>query len=182
MFLRITPIERKGRRENSCLASTAAHWPARRANQTKQRKKRFRRSSCWCYLSFSLFKFRRRRRHKDTVILIQNYSENPIMGNLNPLFKSESFGNYYPEQNYTMMEKRQLFLRSYQFSRKKSLTERIKGSLVRVKKVAWLRLRSAVKLRGLVSSRFKCGFYYRRRFFRLMNTHNRKTESSSCFW
>ncbi|KAI4301631.1 hypothetical protein L6164_034891 [Bauhinia variegata] len=116
------------------------------------------------------------------MILIQNHSGSMNL-KMNPLFRSESFGNYYPEQNYTMMEKRQLFLRSYQFSRKKSLTERIKGSLVRVKKVVWLRLRYAVRLRRLVSYRFKCGFYYRRRrFFRLLNTHNRKTESSSCLW
>ncbi|CAL0316525.1 unnamed protein product [Lupinus luteus] len=66
-----------------------------------------------------------------------------------------------------MIEKRQLFLRSYQFSRKKSLTERIKGSIVRVKKVVWLRLRS---VRRFVLSRFKCAFYYRRiRVSRLLN-------------
>ncbi|XP_061366297.1 uncharacterized protein LOC133309527 [Gastrolobium bilobum] len=110
-----------------------------------------------------------------------------VMGNQNPLFRSESFGyyHYHPEQNYTMMEKRQLFLRSYQFCRKKSLTERIKGSLVRVKKVVWLRLRSATRLRRTVFSRFriKCGFYYRRRrFSQLLNCHNRKSDSSSCFW
>ncbi|KAJ1377846.1 Organic solute transporter subunit alpha/Transmembrane protein [Sesbania bispinosa] len=70
---------------------------------------------------------------------------------VNPLFRGESLGYYYyPEQNYTMMEKRQLFLRSYQFCRKKSLTERIKGSLVRAKKVVWLRLRFARGLRKLV--------------------------------
>ncbi|XP_012569915.1 uncharacterized protein [Cicer arietinum] len=87
---------------------------------------------------------------------------------MNPLFRSESFGYYYfPDQNYTMIEKRQLFLRSYQFCRKKkSLTERIKGSLVRTKKVVWLKLRNAIRLRRLVSfPRFKCGFYYRRRRF-----------------
>jgi len=115
--------------------------------------------------------------------------ENVMMGrvSLNPLFRSESFGHYYPdaEHSYTMMEKRQLFLRSYQFCRKKSLKERVKGSLVRVKKVLWLRLRSAKKLKRLVFSRIriKCGFYYRRRrFSRLLNAHNRKIDSSSCFW
>ncbi|XP_061339225.1 uncharacterized protein LOC133310737 [Gastrolobium bilobum] len=79
----------------------------------------------------------------------------------------------------------QLFLRSYQFCPKKSLTERIKGSLVRVKKVVWLRLRSATRLRKMVFSRFriKCGFYYRRRRFSpLLNGHNRKSDSFSCFW
>ena len=127
------------------------------------------------------------------TLIQKNHSEtNQVMGSVsmnNPLFRSESFGHnynycyYYPEQNYTMMEKRQLFLRSYQFSRKKSLTERIKGSLVRVKKVVWLRLRSARRLRWLVFSRLKCAFYYRRRrFSRLLSSHSRKSESSSCFW
>lgn len=120
-----------------------------------------------------------------TMILIQNQSENQIMG-ANPLFRSESFGYYYHDQyhqNHTMMEKRQLFLRSYQFCRKKSVSERIRGSLVRVKKVVWIKLRSVLRLRRLVCSRLKCGFYYRRRrFSRLLNTHNRKHDSSSsCF-
>nr|AFK34771.1 unknown [Lotus japonicus] len=112
---------------------------------------------------------------------------------VNPsLFRSESLGhyhdyNYYPDQNYTMMEKRQLFLRSYQFCQKKSFTERIKGSLIRAKKVLWLRLwsSSAGGFRKLVFfPRFRCTFYYRRRrFSRLLNRHHRsKTESSSCFW
>ncbi|KAK7259061.1 hypothetical protein RIF29_24655 [Crotalaria pallida] len=117
--------------------------------------------------------------------LIQNQS-----GLNNPLFRSESFGYYnnnyyyYPHDNNnnTMMEKRQLFLRSYQFSRKKSFAARIKGSLVLAKKVVWRKLKSARKLRRLVFSRFriKCGFYYRRtRFSRLLNGHNRKSDSSS---
>ncbi|KAE9611889.1 hypothetical protein Lal_00048877 [Lupinus albus] len=91
------------------------------------------------------------------------------MGSLtiNPFFRTEYFG-YYPEHNYTMLEKRQLFLRSYQFSRKKSLTERIKGSIFRVNKVVWLRLRS---VRKFVFSRFKCAFYYRRiRFSKLASS------------
>ncbi|KAE9615914.1 hypothetical protein Lalb_Chr04g0260261 [Lupinus albus] len=109
----------------------------------------------------------------------------------NPLFRSESFAyynnnnnNYVHDQNHysnTMIEKRQLFLRSYQFSRKKKLSERIKGSLVGVKKVVWLKLKSAMKLRRLVFSRFriKCGFYYRRsRFSRLINAHNHKSAYS----
>ncbi|KAE9589526.1 hypothetical protein Lal_00000423 [Lupinus albus] len=99
---------------------------------------------------------------------------------MNPLFRTESFGhhNYHLEQNYTMIEKRQLFLRSYQFSRKKSLTERIKGSLIRVKKILCLRLRSAKRF---VFSRFKCAFYYRRR--RFSKLLNRKSDSSSlCLW
>ncbi|KAK7270919.1 hypothetical protein RJT34_26436 [Clitoria ternatea] len=107
-----------------------------------------------------------------------------MLNHMNPLFRSESFGYYYPEveHSYTMMEKRQVFLRSYQFCRKKSLADRIKGSLVRVKKVVFLRLRSATRLRRLVFSRFriKCGFYYRRRTSsRLLN--RKINHSSSCF-
>ncbi|QCD98370.1 hypothetical protein DEO72_LG6g3090 [Vigna unguiculata] len=121
------------------------------------------------------------------MILLRDDNQRKGSVSLNPLFRSESFGHYYPdaEHSYTMMEKRQLFLRSYQFCRKKSLKERVKGSLVRVKKVLWLRLRSAKKLPRLVFSRIriKCGFYYRRRrFSRLLNAHNRKIDSSSCFW
>ncbi|XP_027353483.1 uncharacterized protein LOC113863905 [Abrus precatorius] len=120
------------------------------------------------------------------MMLMRGEHDVNVMGTLNPLFRSESFGNYYPEaeHNYTMMEKRQVFLRSYHFSRKKSFTERIKGSLVRVKKVLCLRLRSAKRLRRSVFSgfRIKRGFYYRRRFSWLLNSHHRKSHSSSCFW
>jgi hypothetical protein len=118
-------------------------------------------------------------------------SSNQDMGSvtMNPLFRTESFGYYnFPDQNYTMIEKRQLFLRSYQFCRKKSLTERIKGSFVRAKKVVWLKLRYARGLRRklVFFPRFKCGFYYRRRrFSQLLNSsssHHRKVDSSSCLW
>jgi len=118
-----------------------------------------------------------------TMSLIQNQKRSNNMNNMNtnPLFRSDSFGYYsnyccYPheQQNYTLMEKRQLFLRSYQFSRKKSFSERIKGSFVRLRKVA---VQSARKLRRLKFSvfRIKCGFYYRR-------YHNkfRKSQFSSC--
>ncbi|KAL2345561.1 hypothetical protein Fmac_006846 [Flemingia macrophylla] len=117
------------------------------------------------------------------MTLIRN-NETGSSFTLNPLFRSESFGPEV-EHSYSMMEKRQLFLRSYQFCRKKSLKERVKGSLVRVKKVLCLRLRSAKRLRRVVFSRIriKCGFYYRkRRFSRLLNAHTRKFDSSSCFW
>lgn len=115
-------------------------------------------------------------------LLIRNNQKGSLI--MNPLFRSESFGPE-SEHSHTMMEKRQLFLRSYRFCRKKSLKERVKGSLVRVKKVLWLRLRSAKKLRRLFFSRIriKCGFYYRRRrFSRLLSAHNRKIDSSSCLW
>ncbi|OAY42475.1 uncharacterized protein LOC122724690 [Manihot esculenta] len=96
----------------------------------------------------------------------------------------------YTEQSSLMMEKRQLFLRSYQFCRKKSLTEKIKRYLVRVKKVMWLKLRSACKLRRLVWSRLRYSFYCRRRRnfirFRSPNHHycsypSSSSSSSSCF-
>ena len=116
------------------------------------------------------------------ISLIQNQKRsNNINMDTNTSFRSDSFGYYsnyccYPheQQNYTLMEKRQLFLRSYQFSRKKSFSERIKGSFVRLKKVV---IRSARKLRRLKFSvfRIKCGFYYRR-------YHNkfRKSQISLC--
>ncbi|XP_012088797.1 uncharacterized protein LOC105647357 [Jatropha curcas] len=95
-----------------------------------------------------------------------------------PIQRSDSLLGY-TEHNSLIMEKRQLFLRSYQFSRKQSLTEKVKKSLGRVKKVIWLRLRSACKLRKLVWSRFRHALYYRRRrrFLRLLSPN-----SSSCFW
>ncbi|CAJ2631805.1 unnamed protein product [Trifolium pratense] len=112
--------------------------------------------------------------------LLQNQKRSNSMNMMmttNPLFRSDSFGYYYPHEqhNYTtIMEKRQLFLRSYQFTRKKTFSERIKGSFVRVHKVA---LRSARKLRRLEFSvsRIKCSFYSR-------SNHNkyRKTQISSC--
>ncbi|KAK6911732.1 hypothetical protein RJ641_023825 [Dillenia turbinata] len=70
------------------------------------------------------------------------------------------------------MEKRQLFLRSYQFSRKQSLTERIKRSLFRVKRVVCRRIKSARKIRKLVWFRLRFAFYRRRKFLRLLNSNN----------
>lgn len=91
------------------------------------------------------------------------------------------------------MEKRQLFLRSYQFCRKKSLTERMRASLFRVKRVIWLRLKNARRIRKLVWSRLRFICRRRRRFVRLMNQHNyynnyystsnnNNNNNSSCFW
>ncbi|CAA7015913.1 unnamed protein product [Microthlaspi erraticum] len=81
------------------------------------------------------------------------------------------------------VEKRQLFLKSYQFSRKQSLTEKIKRSVRRVvKKVVWMRLKSARRLKRVVWSRVKTAFFNRRRrFFRLLHP-NKKTSSSYCFY
>ncbi|EOA33044.1 hypothetical protein CARUB_v10016376mg [Capsella rubella] len=81
------------------------------------------------------------------------------------------------------VEKRQLFLKSYQFSRKQSLAEKIKRSVKRVvKKVVWIRLKSARKLKRVVWSRLKTAFFYRRRrFFRLIHP-NKHSSSSYCFY
>ncbi|GER29276.1 hypothetical protein STAS_05123 [Striga asiatica] len=48
------------------------------------------------------------------------------------------------------LEKRQLFLKSYQFSRKQSVSQRIIKALLRAKRVIWVRLWSARKLRKVV--------------------------------
>ncbi|KAI4369341.1 hypothetical protein MLD38_017789 [Melastoma candidum] len=97
--------------------------------------------------------------------------------------------------NYSMTEKRRLFLRSYQFSRKRSLAERVKGSLASAKRVVWSRLRSGRRLRKLVwakLSRLRYSFNYRRRsrfLHRLRYNYNRlilgqadSNKKSSCFW
>ncbi|KAJ4845084.1 hypothetical protein Tsubulata_036108 [Turnera subulata] len=82
-----------------------------------------------------------------------------------------------------MMEKRQLFLRSYQFSREKSLSQRIKSKLYSLGKKAMrvrvLLLGSALKVKRL----FYCGRFIRRNrrirrrrrrrtFFRLLHNHH----------
>ncbi|CAL5354864.1 unnamed protein product [Camellia sinensis] len=84
---------------------------------------------------------------------------------------------------YSMeMEKRQLFLRSYQFCRKKSVAERIKGSFFRVKRVVWSRFRSARKIRKIVWFRLRYGLFYsttKRNFLRL---HNPNTTTTTSWW
>ncbi|XAR49210.1 hypothetical protein NMG60_11032325 [Bertholletia excelsa] len=87
---------------------------------------------------------------------------------------------------YTDIEKRQLFLRSYQFSRKKTVAERIRGSFFRVKRVIWVRLRSARKIRRMLWFRIRHGLFFgfsrknQRRFLRLNNSNN-SGSWSSCF-
>ncbi|XP_073269554.1 uncharacterized protein [Primulina huaijiensis] len=83
--------------------------------------------------------------------------------NMAPIFTFRS------EIGYTDLEKRQLFLRSYQFSRKQTTAERMKRSLFRVRKVMWARFRSARKLRKMLWLKLKNGFFFgyrrRRRYF-----------------
>ncbi|KAL9245939.1 hypothetical protein vseg_019533 [Gypsophila vaccaria] len=70
---------------------------------------------------------------------------------LGPIFRPE-FGTRYQsnkELQTNYLEKRQVFLRSYQFSRKHSLGERLRRCLVRVKRLILVRAR---KLRRVVWS------------------------------
>ncbi|CAA2995373.1 Hypothetical predicted protein [Olea europaea subsp. europaea] len=106
--------------------------------------------------------------------------------NMGPVYMFRS------EKGYTELEKRQLFLRSYQFSRKQSLTEKIKKSLFRVKRVIWGRFRSARKLRKILWLRLTNGLFFtssrrrsssRRFFLRLHGYATRDVSSQShCFW
>lgn len=80
--------------------------------------------------------------------------------------------------NGKYLEKRQMFLRSYHFSRKQSLSEKVTASVRRVKRVVWTKLRSARRFKRVVWSRLRSAFFYRRRrFFRLLHPH----EPSYCF-
>ncbi|XP_050224429.1 uncharacterized protein LOC126674096 [Mercurialis annua] len=115
---------------------------------------------------------------------------NRTSGYMGPVFISRTdsllSGFSYTDHNSSlMMEKRQLFLRSYQFRRKQSLTERMKKSLVKVKKILWFKLRSARKFRRLVWSRLRFAFYCRRsrKFLRILSpNHHKYSSPSSCFW
>lgn len=72
-----------------------------------------------------------------------------------------------PEGSGGYMEKRQLFLRSYHFSRKKSGMEKLRCSAVRVRRLVCVRLRAARRLPRLLWSRLRCDWYghrNRRRF------------------
>ncbi|KAI3509175.1 hypothetical protein L2E82_24373 [Cichorium intybus] len=106
---------------------------------------------------------------------------------MNPIFRSESLTamgtSYpYPYSAITEVEKRQLFLRSYQFSRKQSGGQRVKRSLFRVKKLIWVKLRAAKKIHKMIWMKLRHGFSFsygfrRKRFIRLNHNNN-----SLCFW
>ncbi|KAF8099362.1 hypothetical protein N665_0245s0040 [Sinapis alba] len=92
------------------------------------------------------------------------------------VFRSNTGGDCYYHGNYghgaygEYLEKRQLFLRSYQFSRKQSFSEKVTRSARRVKRFVWTRLRTAKRLKRVVWSRLRTAFFYRRkRFFRLLH-------------
>ncbi|ESQ32173.1 hypothetical protein EUTSA_v10005170mg [Eutrema salsugineum] len=101
------------------------------------------------------------------------------------VFRGSSGGDWCWQGNYgygaygEYLEKRQMFLRSYQFSRKQSFTEKVTSSVRRAKRVVWTRLRSARRLKRVVWSRLRSAFFYRRRrFFRLFHFHD---EPCYCF-
>ncbi|KAL8205957.1 hypothetical protein R6Q57_009508 [Mikania cordata] len=101
---------------------------------------------------------------------------------MNPIFKIESLtgmgagagagmGAY---TTITEVEKRRLFLRSYQFSRKQSTGQKLKRSFFRVKRLIRVKLRSAKKMIW-----FRLRLYrFRRKSFMPLNHHN----TSLCFW
>ncbi|EOA21831.1 hypothetical protein CARUB_v10002297mg [Capsella rubella] len=109
-------------------------------------------------------------------------SENLVLRSSSGVSGSENYYNYGTHgaaQYGEYLEKRQMFLRSYQFSRKQSFTERVSRSVKKVKRVVLRRLRSARRLKRVVwLSRLRSAFYYRRRrFLRLLHLH----EPCYCF-
>ncbi|XP_047983156.1 uncharacterized protein LOC125223888 [Salvia hispanica] len=90
------------------------------------------------------------------------------------------------EMGYTELEKRQLFLRSYTFSRKQSVSDRIKTSFFRVKKAISVRFRTARRLRRKIWFKLKNGLFFstrRRRLFLRLHAYNYcyNSHHSSCF-
>ncbi|KAL2906789.1 Prolactin [Bienertia sinuspersici] len=111
------------------------------------------------------------------------------MTHLAPIFRTES-GTWFQtngelQTNNNYLEKRQLFLRSYQFSRKQSFSERLRRSLVRVKRILSGRVKSVRKLPKVVWSGLRFALYNkRRRLFKLLNHHhyyNNNSKNSSNF-
>ncbi|XP_071725490.1 uncharacterized protein [Rutidosis leptorrhynchoides] len=108
---------------------------------------------------------------------------------MNPIFRTDSgMGTgtgmgmaMIPYTAITEVEKRQLFLKSYQFSRKQTTGQKMKRSLFRVKRLIWVKLRSAKKIQKMIWFRLRHGFFYgfRRKKFIRLNHHN---NSSVCFW
>ncbi|KAJ0980506.1 hypothetical protein J5N97_008761 [Dioscorea zingiberensis] len=80
------------------------------------------------------------------------------------------------------MEKRQVFLRSYHFSRKRTAMERIRRSLVRVRRLISLRLRSARRLPLLVWCGLRLKLKLRRRRFHRLVAIPRPLSCNSDCW
>ncbi|XP_031486299.1 uncharacterized protein LOC116254835 [Nymphaea colorata] len=91
-----------------------------------------------------------------------------------PLFRpdfgySDQYPSYSSYSYYSCpyFEKRQAFLRSYRFCRKRGTVERVKLSFARAKKVVWSKLRSARRIRRVLWLRLRLALSCRRRFHRL---------------
>ncbi|KAG0470612.1 hypothetical protein HPP92_017312 [Vanilla planifolia] len=79
------------------------------------------------------------------------------------------------------VEKRQLFLRSYQFSRKRATTaERLRSTAVRVWRLILLRLRGARYLLLLLRSLLRSEHRRRRFFHYLSSLHHRGSAVAGC--
>ncbi|KAI3694990.1 hypothetical protein L1987_77977 [Smallanthus sonchifolius] len=74
---------------------------------------------------------------------------------MNPTFRSDSLIGIGRCTTIREVEKRRLFLRSYQFSRKESGGRRVKRSTLRVKRLIWVKLRST----KMIWFRLRHGFF-----------------------
>ncbi|WOK95204.1 hypothetical protein Cni_G03911 [Canna indica] len=81
-----------------------------------------------------------------------------------PVFRADYM--FWWEQQGEYMERRQVFLRSYHFSRKQPPRERVRGTLLRVRRLVWARLRDARRLPRLLWSRLRRAFARCRAAFR----------------
>ncbi|KAL5717225.1 hypothetical protein ACHQM5_010270 [Ranunculus cassubicifolius] len=92
---------------------------------------------------------------------------------------SES-GHSFRSSDDCYFEKRRVFLSSYQFRRKESVTEKIKASFVRVTKRIIILFRFRLKKKFCVRLRYRYNGS-RRRFQRLV-VHGNQGSSSSFYW
>ncbi|CAL9047581.1 unnamed protein product [Musa banksii] len=70
-----------------------------------------------------------------------------------PLFRADYM--FWWEQQGEFMERRQLFLRSYHFSRRQGPRERVRRTLLRVRRLVWARLRAARRLPRLLWAKLR---------------------------
>ncbi|CAN6467496.1 unnamed protein product [Victoria cruziana] len=86
-----------------------------------------------------------------------------------PIFRPDfAYSDHCYHYSSSYFEKRQAFLRSYQFSRKKGIAERIRLSLARAKRVVWRKLRSFRRVRRTMWLRLRNVVVGRGRFHRLL--------------
>ncbi|URD92075.1 hypothetical protein MUK42_01244 [Musa troglodytarum] len=74
-------------------------------------------------------------------------------GGAAPLFRADYM--FWWEQQGEFMERRQLFLRSYHFSRRQGPRERVRRTLLRVRRLVWARLRAARRLPRLLWAKLR---------------------------